>query len=193
MLKVFKNVVISSRRLARKKQFQMTRKSNEVIDNMEKKSTRKRKRISSDESTDCQSVPSETNEDINTISKRMRRNNEDDNEPILIDISFENHDMNDDVDIEIATVTAPEESETDKNVEILASEKKRNKFLWRIVSEWDDLDAALEFLESEGFVSYDYSDLKCGQKFYFRCKSIPKEHKTWCGMRYTLFHVPAFG
>lgn len=160
---------------------------------MEKKSTRKRKRISSDESTDCQSVPSETNEDINTISKRMRRNNEDDNEPILIDISFENHDMNDDVDIEIATVTAPEESETDKNVEILASEKKRNKFLWRIVSEWDDLDAALEFLESEGFVSYDYSDLKCGQKFYFRCKSIPKEHKTWCGMRYTLFHVPAFG
>lgn len=29
-----------------------------------------------------------------------------------------------------------------------------------------------------------------GQKFYFRCKKIPKERKTWCSKKYTLF-LPA--
>lgn len=65
--------------------------------------------------------------------------------------------------------------------------KKRNKFQWTIDSEWDDLDKALDFLENEGFVNYDFSDLKCGLKFYFRCKLVPKQRKEWCGKRYTLY------
>lgn len=77
--------------------------------------------------------------------------------------------------------------EVNERVPIVTTKKKRNKFVWRIESEWDDLDAALEFLTNEGFVMYDWSDLKCGQKFYFRCKRIPKERDEWCGKRFTLF------
>lgn len=66
-------------------------------------------------------------------------------------------------------------------------QKKRNKFRWIVESKWDDFDEVLDFLESAGYVNFDSSDLKCGQKFYFRCKRIPKERKTWCAKRYTIF------
>lgn len=49
------------------------------------------------------------------------------------------------------------------------------------------MDGAIDFLDESGFVCYDYKNLKIGQKFYFRCRSIPKERDQWCAIRYTLF------
>lgn len=113
----------------------------------------------------------------------------------MMDLSFETDDNNDDKgndndDIEVEMATNHENSENaenDYNVSIDKPPKKRNKFNWHIELESDDLDQALDYLEERGFVCYDYSDLKCGQKFYFRCKTIPKERKQWCAQRYTLF------
>lgn len=70
------------------------------------------------------------------------------------------------------------------------AKKSRNKYKWITHSKWNDLDDALDFLESEGFVCYDDSDLIIGQKFYFRCKRTPKSLKPYCASRYTLF-LPA--
>lgn len=94
-------------------------------------------------------------------------------------------DDDDDVGVEMAC--ACENSSENNELTINTTQKNRNKFEWNIHSEWQDLDEALDSIENEGFVNYDYSDLKCGQKFYFRCKLIPKEQKTWCARRYTLF------
>lgn len=110
-------------------------------------------------------------------------------ESILTDLSFESdsndkEDANNVDDIELISTC---EKENDKELNIMTSQKKRNKFVWVTHSEWEDLDAALDYLENEGFVHYDSSDLKCGQKFYFRCKLIPKEQKIWCAQRYTVF------
>lgn len=106
-----------------------------------------------------------------------------------MDFSFDNDDVNDDVNeigIELATSQNEDDIEmvinTDEN-----TQKKRNKFQWSIDSEWDDLDKAIDHIENEGFINYDHSDLKCGLKFYFRCKLVPKKHKQWCSKRYTLF------
>lgn len=109
-----------------------------------------------------------------------------------MDFSFEKdaileNDKDDDTRTEIAST---QENVTHDEVEIStvgSTQKKRNKFHWTIDSEWDDLDAALEFLEDAGFVNYDFSELKCGLKFYFRCKRIPKQRKEWCSKRYTLY------
>lgn len=115
-------------------------------------------------------------------------------EPILMDISFESElTGNDNGDNENgftgddAEILSACEDESDK-VELITcpTVKTRNKFDWKIESEWKSLDEALDFLENEGFVCYDYKDLKCGQKFYFRCKLIPKERKIWCASRRTL-------
>lgn len=103
---------------------------------------------------------------------------------VLFDFSFETPDEN--PEIEIVTISNPNE-DVESVTEAPIPKKPRNRFKWQIHSEWDDLDAALDFLESEGFVIYDHSDLKCGFKFYFRCKLIPKERKVWCALRYTLF------
>lgn len=74
------------------------------------------------------------------------------------------------------------------NVNVIAYTKKvRNKFKWVTHSKWNSLDEALDFLESEGFVCYDDSDLIIGQKFYFRCKRTPKSVKPYRAFRYTLF------
>lgn len=70
-----------------------------------------------------------------------------------------------------------ESDEVEINTDV-TKKKTRNRFDWKIHSERENLDEALDFLENEGFVCYDFSDLKCGQKFYFRCKMIPKERKT---------------
>lgn len=109
-----------------------------------------------------------------------------------MDLSFESESENthtndnDDIDIEIASLFENES----ENITTDKTAKKRNKFVWRIEQKFDDLDKALDYLEEEGFVCYDFSDLKMGLKFYFRCKKIPKERKTWCAKRYTLF-LPA--
>lgn len=135
------------------------------------------------------------NETTNQPSnKRMRKINEESNihhiHPILLDLSFEGDknegiDNDNDTDIEMST------NENQKNEEyavvVTTPQKKRNKFEWIVDSEWDNLESALEILDERGFVHYDSSDLKCGQKFYFRCKSIPKERKTWCAKRFTIF------
>lgn len=113
----------------------------------------------------------------------------------LMDLSFEVEPENgvgenaaniNDEDLEVEVVSAFD-NEADSELNVCTKELKRNKFKWVIYSEWDSLDEALDFLESEGFVNYDYSDLKSGQKFYFRCKVIPQKRKEWCAKRYTLF------
>lgn len=129
------------------------------------------------------------------MRKRIRENETNTNfETILLDLSFEkatettNKDTNDEeINIDIASLFEQHASEdviTDKVT------KKRNKFVWQIEQKFDDLDKALDFLEEQGFTCYDHSDLKMGQKFYFRCKKIPKAKKDWCAKRYTLF-LPA--
>lgn len=114
-----------------------------------------------------------------------------------MDLSFENEssDKNNsentnniiDDDAEIEIQSACENHGDNIELKTNTAQKVRNKFKWHIQSEWTNLDEALDFLEDEGFVNYDYSDLKCGMKFYFRCKRIPKERETWCAIRYTLF------
>lgn len=106
----------------------------------------------------------------------------------MMNLSFESDNdgdgakTKDDVEIEIAS--------QQENVESIHSDKpqkERNKHIWHIERETDDVDGAIDFLDESGFVCYDYKDLKIGQKFYFRCRSIPKEREQWCAIRYTLF------
>lgn len=109
----------------------------------------------------------------------------------MLDLSFESDENNDDDNIQIEIAAACERKDdevlTTLTTDIPNQQRKRNKFKWTIHSEWDDLDKALEFLEDEGFINYDYSDLKCGLKFYFRCKLVPSRRKIWCSKRYTLY------
>lgn len=126
----------------------------------------------------------ETDDNSDPLQKRLRK---DDVQPeqVLMELSFESNDEDNDNDLDIEIVTAGG-NECENELNVSTSKKKRNKFIWTIHSEWEDLDKALDFLENEGFVSYDSTDLKCGQQFYFRYKLIPKERKTWCAQRYTL-------
>lgn len=115
--------------------------------------------------------------------------NETSNENVFIDLSFEatndNEVDNNDAD-ELNT-----EAEIDLNNDNIENSLKiRNKFKWSTFKKFDELDDAFDFLEEEGFVCYDDSDLKMGQKFYFRCKKTPKAVKPYCACRYVLF-LPA--
>lgn len=80
-----------------------------------------------------------------------------------------------------------EEEEIQSAQQVVPEAKKRNKFKWNIESTWNTLEDVLMFLEEAGFVNYDCSELKCGQKFYFRCKHIPKKREEWCAKRYTIY------
>lgn len=80
-----------------------------------------------------------------------------------------------------------ENDESEGASQDVPEKKRRNNFNWTIDSTWDSLEDALMFLDDAGFVNYDCSDLKCGQKFYFRCKRVPKKRKEWCSKRYTIF------
>ncbi|XP_055307521.1 uncharacterized protein LOC129571717 [Sitodiplosis mosellana] len=103
----------------------------------------------------------------------------------LIDLSFEDKEENAITSDDYVPV---ELKETTKNtVNISTKKPARNKHVWTKESDWNDLDAVLDFLEDEGFVLYDYSDLICGQKFYFRCKRTPKSMKPGCAKLYTLY------
>lgn len=75
-------------------------------------------------------------------------------------------------------------------VKTAEEKKKRNKFTWLKEKVTKDLDEAVDSISDEGFKLYDDHDLKCGQKFYFRCGKVPKSRKTWCDKRYTVF-LPA--
>lgn len=131
------------------------------------------------------------------MTKRSRQNDANaDSETILLDLSFENESNiqsnsgdndKEEIDIEIGSLFEQHDNE---NIIVDKVAKKRNKFEWRIEHKFDNLDGALDFLEQQGFKCFDHSDLKMGQKFYFRCKCIPKARKTWCAKRYTLF-LPA--
>lgn len=80
------------------------------------------------------------------------------------------------------------QNKTDTN-KVEENKTKRNKFNWGTHSHWQSLDEVEEFLNSEGFVIHDDKDLKCGQKFYFRCMRIPKDRKReeWCSKRFIVF------
>lgn len=126
--------------------------------------------------------------------RKRRRIDDEQDQQILIDLSFETdvvpeNDENDDIQIELSSAQKNEDG-TNEELVLSAEEnvqKKRNKFQWSIDSEWDDIDKALDYLEDQGFVNYDYSDLKCGLKFYYRCKLVPKRRKLWCSKRHTLY------
>lgn len=101
---------------------------------------------------------------------------------ILIELSFEDAD-----DIEITLASNMDTVNEATCFEAAIEKRAKNKFNWETHSEWNSLDDALDFLENEGFVQYDDSDLKCGQTFYFRCKRTPKTMKPYCDSRYILF------
>lgn len=155
-----------------------------------------------------------TNDDVNVASKakvkRMQPNenfiffsifrdliehhqlyfqSNDDQIKILPDLSFESSeddDKNDDNDDNVAILLAS--SGCEENVIKTSNEiKKRNKFSWVKQKVTKDLDEAVDSIVAEGFKLYDDHDLKCGQKFYFRCGKIPKSRKTWCNKRYVVF------
>lgn len=154
----------------------------------------KRKNIAKNDGTRRISQSNEPDENTQPLSKRMRIETEEregSHEINLMNLSFEsetNADENivDDVPIELVESVI---ENRDEEVEIAATlpTKKRNKFEWKIDSEWENLDDALDFLEAERFVNHHHSDLKCGQKFYFRCKLVPKSHEKWCAKRLILF------
>lgn len=103
---------------------------------------------------------------------------------ILIDLSFETPNDNPERTESSETVT---EQVIDTVTENITAQKTRNKFKWVTHSEYDSLDDALDFLDDEGFIHYDDSHLKIGQKFYFRCKKTPKTLKPYCVSRFVLF------
>lgn len=131
------------------------------------------------------------------MRKRTRIAETDSDQVLFMDLSFEDEENEKNIEVEIAVQRDNLDSSTgddfvtvtttDSPDDIENTTKKRNKFTWKIHSEWDDLDEALEFLEEQGFVCHDFKDLKCGLKFYHRCKLVPKLRKRWCIKKYILY------
>lgn len=101
---------------------------------------------------------------------------------IFEDLSFTDAESSNNTSKE-ALISEPTVANVIENV----PKRKRNQFEWTTHSTYENLEDALEYLENEGFVHYDDSDLNIGQKFYFRCKRTPKTLKPYCASRYTLF------
>lgn len=127
------------------------------------------------------------NIDVNDISAELLEHFNDDEESLIFDSSYREGDF--------------EFGNTDNinamdKIPIIADpnfiKPKRNKFQWVVHSKWDSLDKVEDFLQSNGFVLYDNKDLLSGQKFYFRCESIPKDRKRadWCAQQFIVF-LPA--
>lgn len=133
--------------------------------------------------TSCGSSSAHVHENASSSSGLAENSTNEDaaHDHIFMDLSFEIESNDDENAVE------SEKDESESALQIVPEVKKRNKFKWSIESTWDSLEDALMYLEEAGFVSYDYSDLKCGQKFYFRCKRIPKKRKTWCSKRYSIY------
>lgn len=76
-----------------------------------------------------------------------------------MDLSFEENSENgdngktDNVPIDMAPDN--ENSENELNVSTDKPPKTRNKFIWHIEHETDDLDSAIDYLEERNFVCYD--------------------------------------
>lgn len=118
-----------------------------------------------------------SNDKISNSKQRM--NDASEFVDMLPELSFENNE--DDVDvilapkIDVGNIKSPNEK------------KKRKCFSWVKERITNDLDEAVDSITEEGFTLYDDHDLKCGQKFYFRCSMIPKSRKDWCDRRYAIF------
>lgn len=111
---------------------------------------------------------------------KQKTSNADEFIEMLPELSFETND--DDVDVILVPGEGIAKTSNDK--------KKKSKFSWVKERTTKDLDEAIDSITEEGFIMYDDHDLKCGQKFYFRCAKIPKGRKTWCNKRYIIF-LPA--
>lgn len=103
----------------------------------------------------------------------------------LLDLSFEDE-IDDDCSVDHVPVNLKSPSAMTQDIDV-STKNGRRKFVWIPYGQWNDLDEVLDFLEDEGFVLYDTSDLNMGQKFYFRCKRTPKAKKPYCDKRYTIF------
>lgn len=99
-------------------------------------------------------------------------------EQILPNLSFE------DVDAEEADTFSAEAAE---QVEAAPHQYPNKRHHWITVATYYNLEEALEHITSEEFVHHNDFDLKCGQKFHFRCKRVPADRKPWCNSKYTLF------
>lgn len=129
---------------------------------------------------------SNSESDLNSNQQTFSNDNEHDDisktSNILSDLSFENNDM-DGVNVVLKSKEKVVENiSTNKNVK-----KTRNRFTWATEKVGNSLDEAVDNIMSEGFKLYDDHDLKCGQKFYFRCGTIPKARKQWCDKRYAVY------
>lgn len=65
--------------------------------------------------------------------------------------------------------------------------KERKKHTWITEETYEDLQEAIDHINGEGFVLHNSHDLKCGQKFHFRCKKVPSDKKPWCNRQYLLY------
>lgn len=114
-----------------------------------------------------------------------KTNGTNENVPVFMDLSFESENLNDDNEDK----DMPDECQNfEPAIDIAENKKVRNKFNWIEKSKWEDLDDVLDFLDSEGFVCYDDSQLTIGQKFYFRCKKTPKSPGPYCALRYIILY-----
>lgn len=119
--------------------------------------------------------------DVLPTSEEKTSENEGGIQQILPHFSFEEDDA---LEISMSNDFAAEEID----IETVPNEKKkRNKFVWVTEATYDDLEEAIEHINEKGFVLHNDSSLKCGQKFHFRCKTVPKAKRPWCDKQYSLF------
>lgn len=102
----------------------------------------------------------------------------------MSDLSFE--DSVDSADIAISQSN----SDVNREIEVVATATKRRKLDWQTEKIFENFDDALKFVEESGFKNYKFEDLKCGQKYHYRCKLIPKHLKPWCD-RLLMIFLPA--
>lgn len=69
----------------------------------------------------------------------------------------------------------------------MPSRKDRKKHIWSTEASYEDLDEAIDHINAKGFVLHNNHDLKCGQKFHFRCKNVPSDRRPWRDRQYLLF------
>lgn len=103
----------------------------------------------------------------------------DDTARILPDFSFE--------ETEDVVVNTTAETIAPVFAESLPIRKDRKKHKWSTEASYNDLDEALDHISASGFVLHNHHDLKCGQKFHFRCKNVPSDRKPWCDRQYVLY------
>lgn len=88
---------------------------------------------------------------------------------------------------DVAVVEMVNESVGFIQVETIREDPQKKKHEWITEAIYNDLEEAIEHLEEKGFILHVEHDLKCGQKFHFRCKCVPKLQKPWCNRQHILF------